>query len=382
METITYNLKDRYKNSNEYYRCISEFTDEVLKKIDITEGDVIDEFMKFLRDFNIEQIRSREEYELEFLIISILRKVYIDRALNTKIIPQYISLVFSDIMVRLKHLKNSIGKFKGILSYKYIIGNGTEVDKIFYSNDDFKKLIFWLKSSGEFKYEVKRMKIWEMFFKNSNESYIFKINECFVKTANWFKKKSREKLGIYTLNIEKYLNNDYKMHLTMEDNIFCGRTEVEYHLNMVGAEILNRAFRKLFVKTNKKRLFLPSCMCLRKNGICKKTKAKDGFLCKACSENCNVNKLTKLGKLHNFKVIVIPHETDAFSNTKNIKYGDVGIVGIACILNLIEGGFKARYLNLVPQCVILDYCGCKNHWHKKGIQTDINDEKLFEILQI
>ncbi|MBP2033775.1 hypothetical protein J2Z42_002482 [Clostridium algifaecis] len=98
METITYNLKDRYKNSNEYYRCISEFTDEVLKKIDITEGDVIDEFMKFLRDFNIEQIRSREEYELEFLIISILRKVYIDRALNTKIIPQYISLVFSDIM--------------------------------------------------------------------------------------------------------------------------------------------------------------------------------------------------------------------------------------------------------------------------------------------
>ncbi|WP_406542058.1 DUF116 domain-containing protein [Clostridium ljungdahlii] len=60
----------------------------------------------------------------------------------------------------------------------------------------------------------------------------------------------------------------------------------------------------------------------------------------------------------------------------------MGVVGVACVLNLIEGGLKARSLNLVPQCVILDYCGCKNHWDNNGIQTDINCKKLFEILQV
>lgn len=382
MDSITYNLKHESKNSKEYYNCLGKFTDEVLEKIDITASEIIDEFMKFVRDFNIEQLRSREEYELEFLIIVTLRKIYIEKALNTKRIPQYISLMLSNIRLHSNRLKNSIGKFKGILSYKYIIGNGTQTNKIFYNNNDFKKLIFWLKSSGEFKYEVKRIHIWNIFFKNSNQSYIFKVNKIAVKMANWFEKRAKEKLGIYTLNVEKYLNNDYKMHMTMEDNIFCGKREVEYHLNMVGAEILNRAFRRLFIETKYKKLLLSACMCLKANGICRKTKVKDGFLCAGCSEKCKVNKLTELGKSHDFKVFIIPHETDAFSDTKNIKYGDVGIVGIACVLNLIEGGLKARHLNLVPQCVVLDYCGCKNHWDKNGIQTDINDEKLFEILQI
>ncbi|WP_278244952.1 hypothetical protein [[Clostridium] dakarense] len=46
------------------------------------------------------------------------------------------------------------------------------------------------------------------------------------------------------------------------------------------------------------------------------------------------------------------------------------------MLNLISGGLKAKSLGYIPQCVVLDYCGCKSHWHTDGITTDINIKRL------
>ena len=36
---------------------------------------------------------------------------------------------------------------------------------------------------------------------------------------------------------------------------------------------------------------------------------------------------------------------------RKFEYWDIGIVVIACVLNLISGGFKARGLGFIPQCV-------------------------------
>jgi hypothetical protein len=32
--------------------------------------------------------------------------------------------------------------------------------------------------------------------------------------------------------------------------------------------------------------------------------------------------------------------------------------------------------------VLLDYCGCKRHWHNEGIPTDINMDKLKQLLEV
>ena len=57
-------------------------------------------------------------------------------------------------------------------------------------------------------------------------------------------------------------------------------------------------------------------------------------------------------------------------------------MGIACVSHLISGGWKAKSLGMPPQCVLLDYCGCRKHWHERGIPTDINFGRLLEILGI
>ena len=55
--------------------------------------------------------------------------------------------------------------------------------------------------------------------------------------------------------------------------------------------------------------------------------------------------------------------------------GAKGMVGIACILNLMSGGWKAIRIGYIPQCVILDYCGC-GHWRENRKMTNININKL------
>jgi len=52
---------------------------------------------------------------------------------------------------------------------------------------------------------------------------------------------------------------------------------------------------------------------------------------------------------------------------------------VACPLHLISGGLELRKLNIAAQCVFLDYCGCKNHWHQDGIMTDMNSRQLLKI---
>jgi hypothetical protein len=52
------------------------------------------------------------------------------------------------------------------------------------------------------------------------------------------------------------------------------------------------------------------------------------------------------------------------------------------VSNLVSGGWKAKGLGLPPQCVLLDHCGCRKHWHAQGIATDINMGQLREILSI
>ncbi|WP_368488716.1 DUF116 domain-containing protein [Clostridium sp. BJN0013] len=382
---ITYNLRDKLKDSDEYYKFIPDFSEQVLQKIKIKANNIIDDFRAYIIDFNIEQLRSREEYQLEVLIIGVLWNVYSEKSLDLPKIPCKTLSLLSIMRQRSWIFKKCIDNIRGKMAYRYLLNREIHKDRIYntvYIESDFQKLIIWLKSTGEFKFQVRRMEIWNSFFKHNNKEYVLNAGKLIVEIADWFEKESMESLGRYTLNVKSFLNNEYKFYGTREDNIFCGRREVEYHLNMVGAEILNKAFRKTFLKTNDKKVLLPACMCLKPYGVCRRKKSDEGFVCMNCSENCKVNMLDRIGKKYNFKVYIVPHESNAFSNKKHIRYGDVGIVGIACVLNLIEGGLKARNLNLVPQCVILDYCGCKNHWHKSGIQTDINYRKLFEILQI
>ena len=106
-----------------------------------------------------------------------------------------------------------------------------------------------------------------------------------------------------------------------------------------------------------------------------------GYTCSKCTDACSINLTGQLSEKYNAKT-VIGYNSSEIYNTKapsqEIKYG---IVGIACVLNLISGGLKAKELGYVPQCVVLDYCGCKQHWNFEGLITNFNRIRLEKILK-
>lgn len=369
---ITYSLCKYADKSDKYYEDVSIFTDEVIGEICISTDIWVTDFQDFIVKNNIEDLRSNIEYSLELLTLGVLWRTYINKAILLKQIPKTILIKLSKLREK-NSIKKSADFFRGIIGTLFLYKEDNK--NIDFTLNNLTKLIHWLSATGEFKQEVKRLKRWEDYLSNKSEKEINTIILASVNLGQWFEIKSEETLGDYTKNVDKFHNEAYKKHKWKEDYVYCGRKRVEYHLNMVGAEIMNRAYRKDFLKTKEKRLLLPACMRLNSDDNCKAIKTEEGYLCTNCSKSCKVRQYTELGARYNFKVYIIPHESSAFTKEKPEK-GYIGIIGVACVLNLISGGLKAKDLGFIPQCVLLDYCGCKNHWHKNGIATDINIDRL------
>ena len=378
MEKITYFLCESNESSTEFYKKNLNFSKKVLNKLEGNFSNDINDYMNYINKNNMEQLRSKSEYLLEILMIGVFWKEHVKKAISLSKIPRNILIKLSTLREK-ESIKKIVDINRGLLEYLFL--NRRSNDKVKISLENYKKLVNYLKACGDYKEEAKRLEVWISYFFSLNKNKVEKILTSYLEFAKYFEDISQEVLGIYTKNVNLFLKNIDKKYKYREDFLFCSRKEVEYHLNMVGAQIMNEAYRKEFLKTKEKRLLLPSCMRIKDEKNCKAIKTEEGYICNSCSKNCNVNKYDKLGKKYNFQVYIIPHES-SISVKNKIKDGHIGIIGVACVLNLISGGLKAKNLGFVPQCVFLDYCGCKDHWHDKGIITDINMSYLLYSLGI
>ncbi|WP_438444908.1 DUF116 domain-containing protein [Gorillibacterium sp. sgz5001074] len=160
------------------------------------------------------------------------------------------------------------------------------------------------------------------------------------------------------------------------------RRRVEYHLNLVGAELLNRAYRDAYRRTGKRAALLPACLKQPGPHGCAADRRGEPLSCLRCSPDCRIGQIAKAGDRSGFEVLIAPHESDAFSReavARLLREG-IGIVGVACALNLLAGGWRAEALGIPAQCVILDYSGCRQHWDARGVPTDLDQDRLYRML--
>jgi len=144
---------------------------------------------------------------------------------------------------------------------------------------------------------------------------------------------------------------------------------------------MNRALYASFSSTKVKVVLVPQCMGKNfRNGCCAKKNEVDSS-CTSCTDDCNINMIKQLGEREGFKVRIIAHSTNFSKSLKQCKNQvHTGVIGIACILNLLTGGYEMRKLNIPSQCIFLNYCGCVKHWSKKGIPTNIDVNRLSRML--
>jgi len=246
------------------------------------------------------------------------------------------------------------------------------------------QLLGWMTATGELTEEAKRLHFWRAYLESISANDATAILKRAINLASWFKTHAQERLGPYTQNVDHFLDNRHPRYRWREDIFFCGRQPVEYHLNMVGTEILNRSFRKEFTQAERKVVILPPCMKAKLESGCQAVETPLGERCMACTPGCRVHQLTKLGEKHGFFVLVMPHDLDVFSgNGDGISKGaSIGVVGVSCPLTNVMGGWEMKNLGVPAQGLLLDYCGCPWHWHEEGIPTDINFNQLLSIMEV
>jgi hypothetical protein len=200
--------------------------------------------------------------------------------------------------------------------------------------------------------------------------------------SDWFEEESLFCMGRFTPNVDAFVVKNRDSYKWREDQFSCLRSRAEYHLNMVGAEIMNRAFQMEFLAAERKTVLVPGCMRIRSAEECEGVKTHDGVRCSSCEPKCNVNQLRLLGLKQNFDVCVMPHSTDL--SRWAAKPGDPSsaVVGVACLSVLVQGGWELKRCNVPAQCVLLNQCGCKKHWDQVGFPTELDIRELKRIINV
>lgn len=378
MKTITYNLSGQ---GSDYYADVRQLTNQTELYFLENLVNYYSVYRFYLAKEKVEDIRTREEYIYDFLSAGTYLNLYLSFSKQSPrpLLSFQRNLYF--LRRKQKALKPYIDPIRGIISSGLLYRNKKQKQSDTVCLKDFYRLILWLDATGEFREETKRLKIIHAFLSTQLPEIRTKMLDALTKFARWFEDESFFYLGRYTKNVNNFISEKHSEYKWKENYIFTGRKRTEYHLSMVGSELMNRAFEAGFQKTKNRALLVPACMRIKQDGTCKAIEKNFDMKCTGCSKDCRVFRLTQLAKEKNCTVHIIPHSSDF---TKWLQTWAVdtetGVIGVACPLNLITGGLELKNLNIPAQCMLLDYCGCRNHWDKEGIPTDLNQNELMRIL--
>ena len=378
----TYQIADDGKHAGNYYRKVSRITDLVFAKGEDELGSLMETFSAF--SLTSRQIqKSRYELQIELLTQGILWIYY--SGYSTRLtFARKITVSFLNYLRAgsREKLKNQIDKYKGWIMERIFPYSLEDTPIIALVNPkSYNKWLKWLRASGEYYHEASQLNDWYKFWNNHPEIMKTEFPKI-LGFSNWFLNFSQDQLGEYTTKISDFRNN-LKTRRNREDKLQTGKREGEYFLNMIGADLLNRAYRNDFLECNMRTVFVPGCMRVANGHNCKAITGKSGIVCAECNKKCNIYKINMEGKQKGFNVRILLHESNMFSHSSgSLLPEDCAIVGVACVPCLLAGGWKVRSKSLPVQCVLLNYSGCNKHWHDKGIATNLDLDQLNKVIAL
>ena len=180
-----------------------------------------------------------------------------------------------------------------------------------------------------------------------------------------YKARLHRLLGGHAKRLVKMFKIDQATGLNVTDAIML----VE---DLIEVQMANALQRKEFEKTQRRALLLPHCARAHMDKQCKADFDADipTYICRACQDNCLINKATKLGKAKGYDVYVVPGGACTEKILRDGKHD--GVVGVACSMELKMGLGPLKKLGIPGQGVFLTKNGCAS--------TDLNMHNLESVL--
>ena len=180
----------------------------------------------------------------------------------------------------------------------------------------------------------------------------------------------------FTTNVEAHLRG---LSLLQAWDRGLATSERQYHLHMLEIELINRSFAQAFRHATARLAFLPHCLHdLRAD--CRKTVRGDDYVCKGCSGECEVNTVSKMLRRHGVKPYIwMTANLKSLFNQLKKEGKQVGVLGIACIPELVNGMRMCMRAGVPVVGVPLDANGCARWWgefHPNSVNTRVLENLL------
>ena len=379
---LVYDLRLANGCSDGFYADAARFSDKLLAEIDLHAGTAIRAYSRYVQVQLREPPRSLGEYSIELLTLGLALSRYAGAAENTPGWVVGLARKLFWLRGRSARMRPVADFFRAAITRLFMvprIGCGPTAGGC--TLDRLPRLIEWLQATGEFEQESMRLENWRSFLATLPHAEATHRIQTAADLFAWFERQADSSLGAHTRGVPGFLAAEYAGRGCREDQIFCGKPPVEYHLSMVATEIMNRGLRQEFDRTAHRVVLVPTCMRGAHAAVCRARASGSDLACTACDPACAVNRITRRISRLGAKVYLIPHST-GFSRwlERWQRTPGVGVVAVACMLNILPGGFEMRARGIPSQCVPLDYPGCRKHWSRNGIATSLNEDRLVQIV--
>ena len=158
-----------------------------------------------------------------------------------------------------------------------------------------------------------------------------------------------------------------------------GTTREQYHLYMLEIELTNRLFVHEFKKSDIKVALLP--YCLQDFTVkCKAAPTDFDYQCRHCSSKCYQNQASTILKENNIEPYIwMSANLKHLAKKTFLNNQSLGVLGIACIPELLWGMRKCRKYNIPVVGIPLNANRCKR-WFGEFHQNSVNLDELEKLI--
>jgi hypothetical protein len=164
-----------------------------------------------------------------------------------------------------------------------------------------------------------------------------------------------ERLSVYTPDVGEHLK---RLSLIQRFEKTLTTTEEQYHLYMLEIELANRINGAAFRAAGQKVAFLPHCL-RDQTARCRAAQKGLDLTCKGCSQVCGVNAVSRLLRDAGVEPYIwMEADLPGFFKEQRSTGQSTGVLGIACIPELVEGMRLCQKFNLPVVGIPLDANRC------------------------